>query len=181
MQIFISDLNNNTQVQQITAFDTIAALKDNIFQQTGIDQDYQKLIYNCEVLNDEQIISEILPESATLHLTLGLDGGKKKKKVYKTKKKNKHRHRKEQLTSLKYYQIDKNNKVVRLKKVCPECGAGYFMAQHFDRWYCGRCHTTLRLSPEDIKAALEALKKKPKAVKKEDVKDDKKAAPKKKK
>ena len=78
-------------------------------------------------------------------------GKKKKKKNYTTKKKNKHRHRKEKLATLKFYTIDKNNKITRLRKVCPECGPGCFMAKHFDRHYCGRCHMGLKLDPEAIK------------------------------
>ncbi|RYQ78951.1 hypothetical protein Ahy_B05g078363 isoform A [Arachis hypogaea] len=33
---------------------------------------------------------------------------------------------------------------VRLRKECPnaECGAGTFMANHFDRHYCGKCGLT---------------------------------------
>jgi small subunit ribosomal protein S27Ae len=32
--------------------------------------------------------------------------------------------------------------VTKLRKECPseECGAGVFMAKHFDRYYCGKCH-----------------------------------------
>ncbi|WRX14016.1 Small ribosomal subunit protein eS31 - like 2, partial [Theobroma cacao] len=32
----------------------------------------------------------------------------------------------------------------RLRKECPnaECGAGTFMANHFDRHYCGKCGLT---------------------------------------
>jgi len=47
-----------------------------------------------------------------------------------------------QLAVLKYYKVDDNGKITRLRKDCPECGVGVFMATHFDRYYCGRCHTT---------------------------------------
>ena len=30
-------------------------------------------------------------------------------------------------------------KVERKNKQCPKCGAGTFMAQHSDRWTCGKC------------------------------------------
>lgn len=26
------------------------------------------------------------------------------------------------------------------KKTCPKCGPGIFLAEHKDRWYCGKCH-----------------------------------------
>ena len=25
-------------------------------------------------------------------------------------------------------------------KACPKCGAGYFLANHKDRLFCGKCH-----------------------------------------
>ncbi len=33
-------------------------------------------------------------------------------------------------------------KVDRLRKTCPKCGSGTFMAQHKDRSTCGKCHYT---------------------------------------
>lgn len=64
---------------------------------------------------------------------------KKKKKVYTKPKKIKHKHRKVKLAVLKYYKVDENGKVSRLRRECPskQCGAGVFMAQHKDRQYCG--------------------------------------------
>ena len=61
--------------------------------------------------------------------------------------------------TLKFYSVDKNENIVRSRKVCPECGAGFFMAKHWDRHYCGRCHLTLKLDAETIKVNLEAIKK----------------------
>jgi len=52
-------------------------------------------------------------------MTLPVEGGKKKKKVYTTKKKNKHKHIKEKLATLKYYSVDGSGKVVRNRKTCP--------------------------------------------------------------
>lgn len=41
-------------------------------------------------------------------------------------------------------QVDDSGKVTRLRKECPgeECGAGTFMANHYDRHYCGKCGLT---------------------------------------
>ncbi|KAL3604370.1 hypothetical protein D5086_005229 [Populus alba] len=43
-----------------------------------------------------------------------------------------------------FYKVDDSGKVQRLRKECPnaECGAGTFMANHFDRHYCGKCGLT---------------------------------------
>lgn len=40
-----------------------------------------------------------------------------------------------------FCQVDDNGKIHRLKRECPSegCGAGVFMAAHFDRQYCGKC------------------------------------------
>jgi small subunit ribosomal protein S27Ae len=39
------------------------------------------------------------------------------------------------------YKIDKD-KIVRLRPTCERCGPGYFMADHGDRYTCGRCGFT---------------------------------------
>lgn len=45
---------------------------------------------------------------------------------------------------LKFYKVDENGKITRLRRECPSptCGAGVFMASHFDRQYCGKCGLT---------------------------------------
>ncbi len=36
--------------------------------------------------------------------------------------------------------------VKRLGRICPKCGPGVFMAEHKDRYHCGRCAYTERIS-----------------------------------
>lgn len=95
-------------------------------------------------------------------MVLRLRGGgkKRKKKVYTTPKKIKHKHVKVKLAILKYYKVDDDGKINRLRRECPteSCGAGVFMAMHYDRQYCGKCGLTFKFAPEDIK------KPKPKAA-----------------
>lgn len=58
-----------------------------------------------------------------------------------------HKHKTIKLSVLKYYKVDDaTGKVTRLRKECPneDCGNGVFMANHFDRYYCGRCHLTFQ-------------------------------------
>ncbi|KXH26543.1 ubiquitin-40S ribosomal protein S27a [Colletotrichum simmondsii] len=86
-------------------------------------------------------------DNSTLHLVLRLRGGmakKRKKKVYTTPKKIKHKRKKTKLAVLKYYKVDSDGKIERLRRECPSdtCGAGVFMAAMNDRQYCGRCHLT---------------------------------------
>ena len=81
-----------------------------------------------------------------------LGGGKKrKKKTYTKPKKNKHKRKKVKLAFLQFYKVDDAGKVTRLRKECPgeECGAGTFMANHFDRHYCGKCGLTYVFTAED--------------------------------
>lgn len=44
----------------------------------------------------------------------------------------------------KYYSVE-GGRLTRLRRECPRCGAGVFMAQHADRLYCGRCGHTIWL------------------------------------
>ena len=181
MQIFVKSLSEETLALSFDVATSLESLKDAICERTGIPATFQSLICEGKVMSE----TDLIQPGAFLHLNLSLEGGKKgKKKQYKTKKKNKHRHHKETLTSLKYYNIE-GNKVVRTHKVCPECSKGVFMAKHWDRYYCGTCHFTLKLDPATIKANFEAMQKKEKERKAklaaEPAADDKKAAGKKKK
>jgi len=41
----------------------------------------------------------------------------------------------------KFYKIS-DDKVERIKRECPRCGKGVFMAEHKDRFTCGKCSYT---------------------------------------
>lgn len=41
----------------------------------------------------------------------------------------------------KFYKVE-GNAVKRLKKECPRCGKGFFLAEHKDRSTCGKCGYT---------------------------------------
>jgi len=70
------------------------------------------------------------------------------------------------MSILKYYKVDSDGKIKRLRRECPsaECGAGIFvryqhqsrqifssflfqMAFHKDRQYCGKCGLTYTFTP----------------------------------
>lgn len=89
-------------------------------------------------------------QEATLFQSLELLGAgkKRKRKTYTKPKKQKHKNKKVKLAVLKFYKVDDNNKVTRLRKECPSktCGSGVFMAQHENRNYCGRCGVTYILN-----------------------------------
>jgi len=65
---------------------------------------------------------------------------KKKQRIRKRAGKKKKRKKKPYLVS-KIYKVE-NGKLIRLRKTCPKCGPGVFLAEHADRWSCGRCGYT---------------------------------------
>lgn len=55
-----------------------------------------------------------------------------------------------------YYKIE-NGKLIRLRKTCPKCGDGYFLAEHADRWSCGKCgYTEFKVKKEGKSAQGES-------------------------
>jgi small subunit ribosomal protein S27Ae len=92
-----------------------------------------------------------------LHLVLRLRGGgkKRKKKNYTTPKKVAHKRKKVKLAILKFYKVDGDDKITRLRRECPaeQCGAGVFMANHKDRQYCGKCGLTYVFNTDQKKTS----------------------------
>lgn len=37
----------------------------------------------------------------------------------------------------------KEGKLEITRRTCDRCGEGTYMADHKDRWYCGKCHLTI--------------------------------------
>ncbi len=59
----------------------------------------------------------------------------------KPEKKEKPKAPKRRIQVYKLYKVD-GDKLTRLRKECPRCGKGYFMAQHKSRLTCGNCGYT---------------------------------------
>ena len=62
----------------------------------------------------------------------------------KVRKERKEKKPKANVQVWKLYKVEETT-LTRLKKECPRCGRGYFMAEHKDRMSCGNCgYTTFK-------------------------------------
>lgn len=129
----------------------------------GVPSDEQKLICNGKKLEaGKMVIDYEITDNSNVYLVVELEGGAKGKKKKKDVKKGKKKHKKKKvkLAILKYYRVE-GGKVVRLRQMCKVCPPGTFLAEHPDRLYCGRCHTSyVKVADTGKKAAgKEAAKK----------------------
>ncbi|KAB0363111.1 hypothetical protein FD754_007267, partial [Muntiacus muntjak] len=126
VQIFVKTLTGKTITLEVKPSESIENT-DLCWQATGR---WMYFDYNIQ-------------KESILHLVLRLHVGakKRKKKSYTMPKKNKHKRKK----------LDEKGKISLLRRECPsdECGAGVFMASHFDRHYYGKCLTYCFNKPED--------------------------------
>ncbi|EAS04972.1 ubiquitin-40S ribosomal protein S27a (macronuclear) [Tetrahymena thermophila SB210] len=163
MQVQVKTLEGETKIYTLEQGTSVLDLKSQISQDMGFEIDMMTLVNNGFIAPN----TELVTDDVTYYLSLKLLGGKKKKKKksYTTKKKTKHRHVHTKLGALAFYKLENNGKVSLQQKGCPKCGPGIFMAKHYDRHYCGKCHLTLKIDAETAKKNLEELKKKQDAKK----------------
>jgi small subunit ribosomal protein S27Ae len=143
--------STNTLVLDVEPSDSILSVKETIAERDGIPVDEQRLIYAGLQLEDEATLGDYsIAAMASISMNLRLLGGgkKRKKKVYTKPKKIPHKHKTVKLATLKFYKVDdKTGKITRVRKEChmESCGAGCFMAKHFNRYTCGKCHASYKI------------------------------------
>ena len=147
MQILVRNIAGQTFAVDAEQSATVESLKEQIASVQGIPVDEQRLVFAGRSLAGAELLSACgLEDESTVFMNLDLSGGgkKRKKKTYTKPKKIKHKRKKVKLAVLKFYKVDGNDKVTRLRRECPHeiCGPGVFMAMHFNRYYCGKCHLT---------------------------------------
>lgn len=126
-------------------------MKTQIYEREGVPCAAQVLSLGGAVCSNSLFLSSFgAVDNAVFNLSLPVVGGgkKRKKKVYTTPKKIKHKNAKVPLKSLKYYKVDENGKITRLRKMSPSA-PGCFLAQHFDRLTCGKTGLTYFLKDEE--------------------------------
>merc|ERR1712066_558571 len=151
---FVRDLAGSSLSLDAEEGTTVDDLMIQIQSLHGVSTEEQHLCFGGRQLSSSEVLSACgIAEGSTLFLSAGLLGGakKRKKKTYTKPKKIKHKRKKVKLAVLKFYKVDSNDKVTRLRRECPHemCGPGVFMAMHFNRYYCGKCHLTYLIKKGD--------------------------------
>ena len=175
MHIQVKTLTGKTVNLEVTSETSVQALYELVQNAMSVPVEEQKLLFNGKLLVEGTVEEHGIKEEAAIHMLVAIEGGKGKKKKKKVKKtKGKHKKRKVKLAILGYYKVE-GGVAHKLRQRSP---SGTFMAEHEDRYYCGRTHITYkRKAGTAPKAKVE--KEKPVAVvkdegKKEDTKKGKK-------
>lgn len=128
-----------------------------------IDFGVDRLVFNTAILDDAMTVDQSgLVTESSINVMVQLDGGKRKrkKKVYTKPKKVKHVHKKRSLALLEYYNVEASGKIKKLKNECTKCEVATYMADHPDRFTCGKCgHMLYRLTAKGERLPIPENKK----------------------
>ena len=145
MQIFVTCMGE-TRCLQLNPTVSVEQLASDIQTEFGLDAALELYTPSAKLAD----LSELTADASLFALVDVIGGGKKKggkkRKAYATPKKNKHKHVNVKLQALNYYAIKGDGTVEKTRKLCEQetCkGRGIFMANHWNRYYCGNCALTL--------------------------------------
>lgn len=115
-----------------------------------VDFSVDRLVFNTAALDESLTLEQAgLETESSIDIMVQLDGGKRKrkKKVYTKPKKVQHKHKPRKLALLEYYNVEASGKIKKLKNECDKCEVATYMADHPDRYTCGKCgHMLYRLT-----------------------------------
>lgn len=103
-----------------------------------------ELQFGIATLQNEEFLAECgIVDEAVISVHMSLDGGKKKKKrkPHTTPKKIPHKHKKRPKALLEYFSVDESTGKVRRQKNESPNMPGVYMAEHPDRYTCGKTGT----------------------------------------
>jgi len=131
--------------------------------ESAVEYPVDRLMFNTASLDEVMTITEAgLETESSIDVMVALDGGKRKrkKKVYTKPKKIAHKHKKRPLALLEYYNVEASGKIKRLKTECNKCEVATYMADHPDRFTCGKCgHMLYRLTAKGERLPIPENKK----------------------
>merc|ERR1712070_299231 len=171
----------STQTLYVEDACLVADLKEQISQKMSLQGQDFMVQYGIQTLDEETFLEDAgIQDEGEVSVHFALDGGKKKrkKKPHTTPKKIPHKHKKRPKALLEYFSVeDGSMKVKRLKQESPNA-AGSYMADHADRYTCGKTGTMYyKLTPDGKR--LPVPKQNKLVGKKEDKKEEKVAKKKK--
>ncbi len=145
MQIFVNCMGE-TRCFQLSSVSSLEQLGNQVQSEFSLETPVELYTGSNKLADIAQ-----LADNSTIYAMIDiLGGGKKrggkKRKAYATPKKNKHKHVNVKLQALNYYAIKGDGSVEKTRKLCEQetCkGRGIFMANHWNRYYCGNCALTL--------------------------------------
>jgi len=117
---------------RVTAAKTLAELIQEIHMESKF--------FTILVDGKKADLSSIVQKDAEITILPKIAGGGRAKRKVKTKDKRERKPRNKNKGPM--WSIE-GDKVIRVRKSCPKCGPGVFMAEHYDRMHCGNCGYTM--------------------------------------
>ena len=125
-------------------FFNLSLFREQVASNLEVEASEIELQYGIRTLQSEEFLADCgIEDEGECSVHMSLDGGKRKrkKKVHTTPKRIPHKHLKRPKALLDYFNVDDaSGKVKRLKQESTQA-AGAYMADHPDRYTCGKTGT----------------------------------------